>query len=63
MLIGGVDHGCHRIDRYVARATELDMGPIDGAVGSQIIARACSDLFAGEGEFVDCGYAARRTYR
>jgi len=26
MLIGGADHGCDRIDHYVARATELDMG-------------------------------------
>jgi hypothetical protein len=26
MLIGGAEHGCHRIDHYVARATELDMG-------------------------------------
>jgi hypothetical protein len=34
---------------------------VDGAAGNQIVARARCDLFAGDGEFVDCGYAARRT--
>src|SRR5713226_571758 len=47
MLIGGADHGWDRIDHYVARATELDMGARRRR-GRQPDRRA-SPLFAGEG--------------
>src|SRR5712692_3817161 len=46
MVIGGADHGCDRIDHYVARATELDMGARRRR-GRQPDRRA-SPLFVGE---------------
>ena len=57
MLIGGADH--RPSDRPLCAAS-WTWARVDGAVGSQIVARAGSDPLAGDGEFVDCGSVARR---
>jgi len=61
MVIGGADHSCDRMDHMWHRPPSWTWAQVDGAAGNQSVAQARSDLFAGEGEFVDYGYAARGT--